>query len=137
MRTKAKTDSLSTLIHELDAVFSRYIRKRDTKDGVIKCFICGAKMSFSEAQCGHWIDRDQMPTRYDEMNCHAICEECNCFDTEHHFKYSDAMLEEYGESEINRIAKKSRSLQKFMRFEIEDLIEAYRLKVSELKKTKV
>jgi len=55
--TTPKQKSLPVLIHELDAVFSRFIRTRDTKDGVIRCFICGAKLTFQEAQVMHFIDR--------------------------------------------------------------------------------
>jgi len=124
--TTPKQKSLPVLIHELDAVFSRFIRLRDTKDGVIRCFICGAKLSFQEAQVMHYIDRDQMPTRYDERNCHSGCEECNCFDPNHKIRYSARMLFVYGQEEINRLFRKSRGLQKFFRFELEDLIEYYK-----------
>lgn len=129
-----KPDSLPTLIHELDGIFSRYIRKRDTINGKVICFICGAKMHFVEAQCGHWIDRDQIPTRYDEMNCHALCEDCNCFDTDHRFRYADAMIDKYGESECNRVVIKSKGLQKYMRFELQDLIDFYKAKIKGLAK---
>ena len=124
MRTKEK--SLSVLISELDGHFSRFIRKRDTVNGVIKCFTCGTKISFTEAQCGHFIDRDQMPTRYDEHNCHAVCEECNCYDPHHKAVYHGRMLQKYGQEEINRLDRKSKGLQKFFKFEIEDLIEYYK-----------
>lgn len=129
-----KEKSLSSLIHELDGVFSRFIRKRDTHNGFIKCFVCGYTMSFQEAQCGHYVDRDQMPTRYDEMNCHSVCQECNCFDTEHKARYGDIMFETYGEWKINKLAQKSKSLQKYFKFEIEELIELYKDKIKELKK---
>jgi len=105
--TTPKQKSLPVLIHELDAVFSRFIRLRDTKDGVIRCFICGAKLSFQEAQVMHFIDRDQMPTRYDEMNCHAGCEDCNCYDSSHHGRYSEKMRSTYGVDAVMDLAKKS------------------------------
>lgn len=134
MVTRVKEKSLPVLIHELDIIFSRFIKTRDMKDGRIKCFICGHPMTFQEAQCGHFIDRDQMPTRYDEMNCHSVCQECNCFDYAHKARYRDIMFETYGEWKINRLAQKSKSLQKYFKFEIEELIETYQTKIKTLKK---
>lgn len=125
IRTRKPEKSLSALIHDLDGHFSRFIRTRDTVDGKVICFTCGKKMSFVESQCGHFIDRDQMPTRFDERNCHAVCEECNCFDPEHITKYKSAMMVKYGEVEIYSLMRKSRGLQKFFKFEIEDLIAYY------------
>lgn len=134
MRTKVKEASLSTLIHDLDGVFSHFIKLRDTHNGRIKCFICGASMTFAEAQCGHFIDRDQMPTRFDEHNCHAVCEGCNCFDANHKERYAAMILVKYGHDEIERLHHKSKGLQKYMRFEIDELIGHYKKRVSELKK---
>lgn len=131
---KVKEKSLSVLIHDLDAVFSRFIRTRDTHNGVIKCFVCGYTMSFQEAHCGHYIDRDQMPTRYDEMNCHAVCEECNCFDDNHKLRYHTMLTLLYGFGAPESLETKSKGLQKFMRFEIVELIEEYQLKTKALKK---
>lgn len=126
IRTKKPEKSLSTLIHELDGHFSRFIRFRDSVDGKTICFTCGKKMTFTESQCGHFIDRDQMPTRYDERNCHAVCEECNCYDPDHKAKYAQRMNEIYGSEETLRLFLKSKGLQKFARFEIEDLINYYK-----------
>lgn len=118
--------SLPSLMHDLDGHFSRFIRQRDTVNGKVICFTCGKKMSFQEAQCGHFIDRDQMPTRYDEQNCHAVCEFCNCMDDTHYERYSMAMIQKYGIMAVRDLKQKSRSLQKFMRHEIEELIEYYK-----------
>lgn len=126
LRTKKPEKSLSTLIHDLDGVFSRFIRTRDIVDGKVICFTCGRKMTFQESQCGHFIDRDQMPTRYDERNCHAVCEECNCYDEWHKAKYSHQMIAVYGPEEVERLYQKSKGLQKFARYELEDLIEHYK-----------
>lgn len=134
MRAREKEKSLSVLIGEVDKVFSEFIRYRDMKDGKIKCFICGTSLRFSEAQNMHYIDRDQMPTRYDEMNCHAGCEECNCFDPAHKEKYEQKLRTILTPEGIDHLWAKSRGLQKFMRYEIEELIEYYSMNNSYLKK---
>lgn len=121
-----KEKSLPVLIKELDDVFSKFIRHRDTVDGKIPCFICGKKMTFAEAQNMHFIDRDKMPTRFDEMNCHAGCEECNCYDIEHRQKYMDEMVRRYSATRVRGLLQKSRSLAKYARYELEELIEFYK-----------
>lgn len=131
---KVKEKSLSVLIHEMDVVFSRFIRTRDTHNGVIQCFVCGTKMAFQEAQCGHFIERDKMPTRYDEMNCNSVCEGCNCYDLDHNGRYLDKLIEKYHVPAVQELAARSYGLQKYMRHELLEMIERYKLKIKELKK---
>lgn len=128
-----KDKTLPVLIKEADAVFSEYIRLRDSKDGKVNCFICGKPMYWKDSQCGHFINRDDMPTRYDEMNCHAIDEECNCYDAKHNLRYHLKMHEVYGEAAVDRLLAKARGLQKFHRFELQEIIDLYKEKVKQLK----
>ncbi len=77
MKTKKKPD----LKAKLDKVFSEYIRKRDTRNGVFKCISCGRILPYEQADCGHYINRKHMSTRFDEMNCNAQCRSCVTPDT--------------------------------------------------------
>lgn len=135
IRTKEK--SLSVLIKEADEVFSEYVRRRDIKlHDRIYCFICGVAVPWRQSHCGHCIDRDQMPVRYDEMNAHAICFSCNVMDDNHRIKYELAMLNKYGTDQVEALELKSRSLQKFMRHELVELIEQYKIKLQGFKTQK-
>lgn len=40
---------------------------------------CGAVVFWKEIQCGHFIDRRHMATRFDPDNCHPQCVSCNVF----------------------------------------------------------
>lgn len=75
-----------------------------------------------------------MPTRYDEMNGHAIDEGCNCYDEKHNLRYHLKMIEVYGETAVDRLLAKARGLQKFHRFELQEIIDYYKEKVKQLKK---
>lgn len=134
MRTREKEKSLSVLIGEADKAFADFIKLRDSVNGMVKCFTCGTKIPKSIAQCAHYIDRDQMPVRFHEQNAHGCCQECNCYDTDHKAKYAKAMVLKYGIGFVQALEKESRGLQKFMRYEVEELITIYKSKVSELKK---
>jgi hypothetical protein len=132
-----KPESLSSLIKEADEIFSKYIRARDrdeTYDFCLTCFTCGKIERTEWAHAMHYIDRDQMATRYDEINVHGGCEECNCFDPNHKEKYHAAMIHKYGEYKVNELIKRSKSLQKFMRHELEDLIVHYKEELKKLRK---
>lgn len=61
---------------KLDRVFSEYIRKRDTKDGYFICISCGRRLPYGQADCGHYINRRHLATRWDEENCNAQCRKC-------------------------------------------------------------
>lgn len=125
-------ESLSTLIKRADHVFSSYIRRRDANKQnpfYLNCFTCGKPERIEFAHCMHFIDRDQMAVRYDEMNAHGGCENCNCFDPSHKIKYHDAMVTKYGEEKLDELIDRSRSLAKLMRHELVELIEHYKIKL--------
>lgn len=132
MITKTKTESLSQLIRKADDVFSKYIRKYYSISGYCYCFICSKRLRISEAQTGHFIDRDQMPTRYDQLNCHPVCRYCNCVDPDHREKYVWMMIQVYGPDVVEDLRTRSRGLSKFMPYELKELIETYKEKLKKL-----
>lgn len=130
-----KEQSLSVLIAEADKVFSKYIRRRDADPNYpffLRCFTCGKKERIEFAHAMHFIDRDQMAVRYDEMNVHGGCEECNCFDPDHLGKYYTKMVQKYGIIAVGDLVIKSKGLQKFMRHELVEIIETYKAKLKAL-----
>lgn len=129
-----KPDSLSSLIKELDIVFGNFIKLRDTKNGVINCFICGRRVPRNEAEVMHFIGRQSMPVRFHEENAHTGCHECNCMDSEHLVKYLRRMNDAYGEEKVLYLTRQSRSLQKWMPFEINSMIDFYKAKIKGLAK---
>lgn len=136
-KMKVKEKSLQVLEKELDAVFSDFIRLRDCRSGMCRCFVCNAWIHWKYAQNGHFIPRAKMPTRYHEKNCHAVCEACNVYDAKHQLKYGVAMVNKYGIEEVESLMNLSRGLQKFMRSDITELITNYTESVSILKRTRI
>jgi len=133
---KDKQKSLSTLEHELDLIFGQFISLRDYNNGW-RCFICNSGIpAKAYGQVCHFIPRAKMPTRYDEINCHFGCIDCNCYDKDHAANYEFVMRCTFGESVVEDLLLKSQRLQKFMRHEIQDLIDLYTDKVKDLKKLK-
>lgn len=133
-----KEQSLSVLIKQADEVFSEFIRLRDAASfcGHVKCFICSTEKHWRQMQCMHFITRDAMATRFDEDNCHTGCESCNCYDGEHCDKYRVEMEKVYGPNIVYDLLSRSRSLAKFTRSDVSEMIGKYKEKIKELRKQK-
>ena len=128
MKTKKKPD----LKAKLDKVFSEYIRKRDTRNGVFKCISCGRLLPYEQADCGHYINRKHMSTRFDEMNCNAQCRSCNRFDEGNIQGYRRGLVALYGEQQVTLLEAKKHNLRKYSDFEYEALIKHYKEEIKKL-----
>jgi hypothetical protein len=63
-------ESFANLRDDLDAVFSRYIRlKYSDEKGFVRCYTSGVKLRWQDAQCGHFVPRGNLATRWMEQNC--------------------------------------------------------------------
>ena len=128
MKTKKKPD----LKAKLDKVFSEYIRKRDTRNGVFKCISCGRILPYEQADCGHYINRKHMSTRFDEMNCNAQCISCNRFDEGNIQGYRRGLVTIYGEQQVTLLETKKHNFRKYSDFEYEVLIKHYKEEIKKL-----
>lgn len=125
------------LIAKLDRVFSRYIRLRDAyPNGTFSCISCGRIKPIGEADCGHFISRANMATRYDECNCHAECRHCNRFSSTHLLGYRQSIIRKYGEAEYERLEHEARTIKKWTDYELETMIKFYKRQGDFLSKNK-
>lgn len=91
----AKTDR-QRLINKLDQSFSEYIRLRDSdNNGTCKCITCGDFKHWQQMDCGHFVTRDNMATRWEEENCAAQCQSCNRFKGGKQFEMGLALDKKY------------------------------------------
>ena len=73
-----QNESLSTVIEELDILFSQYIRlKASDENGYCTCYGCSKVLYWTEAQAAHYIPRSHMNTRFLEENVVCGCPSCN------------------------------------------------------------
>jgi len=72
------SESFNNLVQDLDIVFSQYIRnKYADKEGNVECYTYGKKHTISDIQCGHFMGRSNLGTRWMDENCRPQCMECN------------------------------------------------------------
>jgi hypothetical protein len=136
MIRKKYTKSIS-LKDKLDKVFSLYIRYRDAMpNGYFRCISCGQIKPFEQADCGHYINRQHMATRFDEMNCNAQCRKCNRFDEGNIQGYRKGLIDKYGEQRVLLLEAKKNTIRKYSDFEYKALIKYYTVLADKIKKEK-
>lgn len=128
-----KWENMTDYKRKLDTVFSRYIRLRDMLPGttLVRCISCGMVVPVSKTDCGHYINRKHMSTRYSEVNCNAQCRECNRFDEGNMQGYRRGILSKYGERSVLMLEQRKYESRKYTDAEYKLLIAHYE---SEIKK---
>lgn len=128
MKTKTKKQKTKSQVKaELDKIFSLYIRLRDN----FICCTCG-KTGEQGMQCGHYIPRGNMNTRWDEENCHAQCVGCNVFNHGRMDEYALFMVKKYGKGILEEMSKRKKTLKQWTVPEIEEKIKYYQEKVNSI-----
>lgn len=124
--TKRKTPSVKTLKAKLDRVFSVYIRIRDSDhNGYCKCISCGKIEHYKQVDCGHYVNRSHMSTRYNERNCNAQYRSCNRFDEGNNIGYTKGLINKYGIKIINDLDILKHSHSHLSAFDYQIMIEHY------------
>jgi hypothetical protein len=132
---KKKVVSVRTLIKKFDRVFSIYIRLRKAKsNGEVKCFTCDKKMHWRSSQCGHFMSRRFMSTRFHERNCEVQCYGCNIMMSGNQYIYGLRLDEEYGEGTAESMFKESKKVSKMVSQDLIILIKEYEAKIDDLRK---
>lgn len=121
-----KKPTRKTLITKLDKVFSEYIRRKDAKNDIATCVTCGKKDHWKKLQNGHFMSRKHYATRWDEDNVGVQCSACNVF------RYGEQYLfaKYLGAEKADMLLAKSRQTVKFPDWEIQEMIDLYKTKIS-------
>jgi hypothetical protein len=117
---RIKLPSIKTLKNKADEVFSIWIRTRDS----YKCVLADGRCK-GGIQCGHLIKRRKMSTRWDEVNCHAICSHHNYLDNLEPQHYLSWFLREYGSLPYQDLVDKSKQTVKLTREYLQNIIKRY------------
>ena len=94
--TKKKKPTVSKLKKRLDAIFSVYIRTKYASDGLVQCYTCPKRAPIKEMQCGHFVSRQYLKTRWDERNCRPQCVGCNVWQQGRTSTFAANLCMEYG-----------------------------------------
>ena len=114
------------LIKKLDTIFSEYIRRRYAKNEISICVTCGKKDHWKNLQAGHFMSRKHYSTRWDAENVEVQCQACNVF------RYGEQYLfaKYLGVKKADMLLVKSREMVKFSDYELQEMIDIYKHKIS-------
>ena len=124
--------NVKPLKKKLDTIFSRYIRLRDSRSGMGTCITCGRMNHWKKMDCGHYMKRQYLATRFDEKNCNIQCKHCNAFEQGANEKYKVAIDKKWGQGTSEMLEIKKHNRCKMTEFEYKILIDLYTKKVEEL-----
>jgi len=120
-----------------DKYFSMYIRLRDTdENGCAHCFTCGAYKPVKEMDCGHWIKRQHMVTRFSEINCQVQCKKCNAFEQGRDADFMENLTKKYGKDKVSALVVFSKLPYKRSQFDIDQIAKHYKQQAEKLAKEK-
>lgn len=111
-------------VKKLDTAVSLFIRARDGR-----CVTCG---SMEKLTNGHLWSRVAYSTRWDELNCHCQCWNCNYRHEFDPYHYQEWFKTKYGEEAYHELHRKFRVPVKYSTAELEDKTVEYKLKLKEL-----
>jgi hypothetical protein len=118
----------STIVKNLDTVFSQYIRRKDAIDEIAECVTCGKKDHYKKLHCGHFQSRRHYSTRWDENNVAVQCYGCNISNQGQQFLFAKYLGLELAE----QMVLKSKQTVKFSDNDLQDMINAYKNKLNSL-----
>lgn len=110
-----KQKTIGQLKRDADRVFSLWIRKRDKR-----CVTCGSRPDHA----GHYVPRNWLGLRYNEVNVHAQCVSCNIFKKGAMDEYALFLKSHYG-LDILDILKTMKVPKQFKRKDYERIIKKY------------
>lgn len=122
------------LIDDLDAVFSRAIRLSHADEfGIVECYTCGERHHWKQMDCGHFIPRDNMSTRYSELTCAPQCIKCNQYKDGNEAAFA-AHLEADRQGVVEMLRELGRQRMDYSRDELKVMFGDYSKKVKVLLK---
>lgn len=126
-----------TTRNKLDRVFSEYKRLSESdENGYGRCISCGKTVYWTDADCGHYVNRKHLSLRWSETNCHLQCRSCNRFDEGNLPAYTLALQKKYGDDIVSRLLAAKNIIVKYSNAEGLAMIAHYTKEVNALRKQK-
>jgi hypothetical protein len=121
-KERGELEPVAILTDDLDIIFSQLIRLKEADEfGMVKCFTCEEIKHWKQMQCGHFVSRAKMPTRFSEKNCRPQCKTCN-EDKRGNLAVFSERLEAEEPGIVAILEEQSRDIQDYGRDELKALI---------------
>lgn len=94
---------IKKLIAKADRLFSLLVRQSNSFGEYCKCYTCKRVHRWKEMDCGHYISRVYLATRWDERNCRVQCKKCNRWLHGNREIFRERLVKEYGENVVKEM----------------------------------
>lgn len=101
---RKKPRGISSLKKDLDRLFSLYIRAKYEKS----CYTCGG--GGKVLQCGHFVSRMYLATRWDENNARPQCRMCNCLMNGRAVDFEERLIQEIGLEGVSELKTRRKEI---------------------------
>ena len=136
---KEKLKTRSDYIKEADRAFSAYIRYRD-KDK--PCICCGMPLASSgnvpsiggSYDCGHFISRRHMATRWNEFNCAAQRKFCNRYQAGNQAGFREGLIARNGLDSVLKVEAMAKKNEMLSAQDLKDIRDFYKARLIQLKR---
>lgn len=130
----AKTER-QRAIARADTWFSRYIRcKYALNHEYGKCYTSGGIYKLTELDCGHFISRRNLNTRWHMDNARPQCTKDNWFEHGNHSDFRFNLIQDIGKKRVENLEEISRRIVKFSVSEIKQFANFYRVETNKIVK---
>ncbi|BES72185.1 hypothetical protein RE428_32030 [Marinobacter nanhaiticus D15-8W] len=97
-KKKAELKPRSKVLKEAQAEFNKFIRLRDRDR---PCISCGSYTA-GQYHAGHYRTTKAAPElRFEELNCHKQCAQCNNFDSGNIVEYRISLIQRIGQEAVD------------------------------------
>jgi hypothetical protein len=119
-KSPKKEKTQAWLKKELDRLFSIYIRKKYPAI----CYTCGK--ADTPLQCGHFVPRQYLATRWHEDNCRPQCVGCNIYGNGKILDFEEHLKRDLGETYVEELKATRHTSLKLDRHWYEEQIARYK-----------
>lgn len=122
-----------------DQWYSKYIRIKEAyENGYAQCCTCGKILYWKDLQCGHFVSRRKIPTRFHEKNTHPQCSNCNGKNKGEQGKHAIYIDKRYGPGTAEMLFNiaEMRGVKKHTKKELKELSSEFRKKFRAIAKYK-
>jgi hypothetical protein len=124
-------------IDQADKAFSLLVRLRAAdSEGIVVCVTCGVREHWTDVDCGHFIPRQHMATRFDTRNTGPQCRPDNRVRGGLPAEFAQYIDFEHGVGTANALLQESRQVFKRTKAEVIEMAAQFRSEVARLKKEK-
>lgn len=119
-KAKRREKTQAQLKKDLDAIFSKYIRQKYPAE----CYTCNKRDT--PLQCGHFVSRQYLATRWDENNCRPQCVGCNIYGHGKPLDFEERLKRELGADFVETMKATRHQILKLDRSWYQERIDYYK-----------